>query len=207
MESNFDFHFATKNPEHAKLVKMNNLGELRVAEKIDFEKVAVINGSVFARSDRRNLLFATVTIDVIDTNDNVYVFFSKNNFYLMETGLSPKFIISKDYTFSLPLNTEVGYVLDLPYPLAIDQDGSKEFSTVEYDLLQNTSQNSCFKIDKASSLIQLIRPLHLCASNKTLKLVVRADDNVKKPKNERNFANTTVSIKNQSNNERCFFQF
>lgn len=95
----------------------------------------------------------------------------------------------------MPQNSEIGYVLDLPYPLVKDQDGSKEFSTLEYELFENVTQSNCFKIDKASSLIQLIRPLSTCTSSKTFKLVVRAEDNIGKEMNERNSANTTVFFK------------
>uniref|UniRef100_A0AC35GTP8 Cadherin domain-containing protein n=1 Tax=Panagrolaimus sp. PS1159 TaxID=55785 RepID=A0AC35GTP8_9BILA len=86
------------------------------------------------------------------------------------------------------------YVLDLPYPLANDKDGSKEFSTLEYDLFENVTQSNCFKIDKTSSLIQLIRPLSTCTSSKNFKLIIRAEDNVNKDIKERNSANTTITI-------------
>ena len=173
--SNYDFHFTTHDADQMKFIKMNKLGELRTAENIDFEKLRIINGSVFARSNKRNLLYATVTINVIDKNDNKPVFRLPNN-----------------YEIQIPLQSEIGHVLDLPYPLATDRDVSLDYSTIVYDMKENNSNSiSCFKMDKNSSIIQLVQPVASCSLDK-IYLSIRATDNPNGKVEERNMVNHTV---------------
>uniref|UniRef100_A0A7E4V3F2 Cadherin domain-containing protein n=1 Tax=Panagrellus redivivus TaxID=6233 RepID=A0A7E4V3F2_PANRE len=176
--SNYDFHFSAKNPDHNKLVKLTDFGELRIASLIDYEKTRVINGSIFARSDRRQLLFATVTIEIRDQNDNV-----------------PTFRLPDGFIVRISPNVEQGYVLPLPYPLADDKDASPEFSNISYELFVNSSNERCFQIDKASSLIQVVNAPATCApSASKLLLTVQAGDNPKAPRANRNFVNSTLLV-------------
>uniref|UniRef100_A0AC34Q5Z7 Cadherin domain-containing protein n=1 Tax=Panagrolaimus sp. JU765 TaxID=591449 RepID=A0AC34Q5Z7_9BILA len=152
-DEEYDFHFITQDLNQMNLIKMNKSGDLIVADKIDYEKVQFINGSIFARFNRRNLLYATVTIQIIDQNDN-----------------KPILRLPKDFVINLPQETEVGYVLDLPYPLAVDHDLSTSFSAIEYRILNE--EQSFFMIDKVLSIIQLVKPL-----SDNVQLHIQAVDN------------------------------
>ncbi|KAE9553245.1 hypothetical protein FO519_003553 [Halicephalobus sp. NKZ332] len=175
--SKYDFHFTTHDADQTKFMKMNKNGELKVAENIDYEKTRVINGSIFARFNKRNLLYSTITVSIIDKNDN-----------------KPIFRLPKNYAIQVPIGAEVGHVLDLPYPLATDQDISLGYSTIAYEMKENNSKSvSCFKIDRNSSIIQLVKPVVSCSMDKVY-LFIQATDNPNGNLKERNIVNHTLIV-------------
>uniref|UniRef100_A0A1I7TPR6 Cadherin domain-containing protein n=1 Tax=Caenorhabditis tropicalis TaxID=1561998 RepID=A0A1I7TPR6_9PELO len=107
----------------------------------------------------------------------------------LRKDIKPIFKNSSSFAVSIQENSVLGTVLDLPYPLATDQDSDK-FSSLKYSI---TGDEGFFKIDEGSSIIRLVAPLDY-ETQRIHSLSIKCVDNDGKDPHHEVFASITVHV-------------
>uniref|UniRef100_A0A158P7R2 Cadherin n=1 Tax=Angiostrongylus cantonensis TaxID=6313 RepID=A0A158P7R2_ANGCA len=160
------------------LLDIDDDGFIRNLAKLDFEAVRYIEGRILARNQEGNTASTNFSIILSDVNDN-----------------RPVFVNGSVLSTSIDESADVGFVLELSYPLARDGDEG-EFSRLLYSLVGSEDH---FDIDRRTSTITLASKLDY-ESQRSHSLTVRCVDNAgEEPFNEV-FASVIVLVRDVNDN-------
>ncbi|ETN75849.1 cadherin domain protein [Necator americanus] len=151
---------------------------IRNKEKLDFEKYRAISGRVHAFGVQGSEAVANFSLILADANDN-----------------RPVFVNGSVFTARVDESADIGTILNLPYPLALDGDFGN-FSRLSYALIGDDGH---FAIDRRTSRITLTSKLDF-EIQRSHSLTVRCVDNDgDEPYNEV-FASVTVLVRDVNDN-------
>ncbi|KAK6750031.1 hypothetical protein RB195_002183 [Necator americanus] len=151
---------------------------IRNKEKLDFEKYRAISGRVHAFGVQGSEAVANFSLILADANDN-----------------RPVFVNGSVFTAQVDESADIGTILNLPYPLALDGDFGN-FSRLSYALIGDDGH---FAIDRRTSRITLTSKLDF-EIQRSHSLTVRCVDNDgDEPYNEV-FASVTVLVRDVNDN-------
>ncbi|KAE9421470.1 hypothetical protein Angca_002247, partial [Angiostrongylus cantonensis] len=163
------------------LLDIDDDGFIRNLAKLDFEAFRYIEGRILARNQEGNTASTNFSIILSDVNDN-----------------RPVFVNGSVLSTSIDESADVGFVLELSYPLARDGDEG-EFSRLLYSLVGSEDH---FDIDRRvfrTSTITLASKLDY-ESQRSHSLTVRCVDNAgEEPFNEV-FASVIVLVRDVNDN-------
>uniref|UniRef100_A0AC35TZI0 Cadherin domain-containing protein n=1 Tax=Rhabditophanes sp. KR3021 TaxID=114890 RepID=A0AC35TZI0_9BILA len=164
------------------LLKLTEDGSLSIGQIIDYEKFKELNGHVVEYEEDLSKILANFTVYVRDLNDNPPVF------------------KAQQFEVELVEDIEVGTMLELPYPLATDDDSGK-FSKLRYSFVKGSSVP--FEIDENTSEIKVNASLDY-ESVKRYELEVKAIDNADGDFNNEARSKVIVIVKNINDNAPIF---